>query len=213
VAKPQEIARGPVAALVPIKQLGTNGGGFFGPNSCHPYENPSSFTNLVENISIILIPMACLVMFGRMIRSMQHAVVIFGVSLLMLVALTGWAIYHDAMKPNPGLAGGPAITDAHGKPLQVTALNADDKREDKDLPDAANRPRVGLPVVQDTGNLEGKELRFGPAAGPTWAAATTVTSNGSVNCMHDSLNPLAGITPFPALCLTSTSTRAAAALL
>jgi K+-transporting ATPase ATPase A chain len=201
VPKPQEIARGPVAALVPIKQLGTNGGGFFGPNSCHPFENPSSFTNVVENISIILIPMACLVMFGRMIRNLRHAGVIFGVSLLMLIGLTGWAIYHDAMKPNPGLAGGPPITDAHGKPLQVTALNTEDKREDKDLPDAANRPRVGLPVVQDTGNLEGKELRFGPAAGPTWAAATTCTSNGSVNCMHDSLNPLAGITPLTGMWL------------
>src|SRR5207249_481438 len=55
---------------------------------------------------------------------------------------------------------------------------------------------VGLPVDQSGfGNLEGKELRFGASAGPTWAAITTCTSNGSVNCMHDSLNPLAGITP------------------
>src|SRR5207248_3930447 len=60
---------------------------------------------------------------------------------------------------------------------------------------------VGLPVVQSTGNLEGKELRFGPSAGPTWAAMTTVTSNGSVNCMHDSLNPLAGLTPLTGMWL------------
>src|SRR4029079_10297271 len=68
VPKPQMIARGAVAAVVAIKQLGTNGGGYFGPNSAHPFENPTAWTNVVENVSIILLPMACLVMFGRMIR-------------------------------------------------------------------------------------------------------------------------------------------------
>ena len=200
-AKPQEIARGPVAAVVAIKQLGTNGGGFFGPNSAHPFENPSSWINVVENVSIILISMATLVMFGRMIRNMQHAVVIFGVSLLMLGVLVGWTIHYDTLKPNPGLAGGPAVVDAHGSPYHVTTLDADGKPETKELPDHAQRPRVGLPVVQDAGNLEGKELRFGPAAGATWAACTTCTSNGSVNCMHDSLNPLAGIAPLTGMWL------------
>src|SRR5262249_13798207 len=170
-------------------------------NSCHPFENPTAWTNVVENVCIILIPMACLVMFGRMIRNMRHAVVIFAVSLIALGTLTAWAVYHDAMKPNPGLAGAPPIADAKGQPLSITVLNADGQTEVKPLPDAANRAQVGLPVVQDTGNLEGKELRFGPAAGPTWAAATTVTSNGSVNCMHDSLNPLAGITPLTGMWL------------
>src|SRR5438477_11017510 len=60
---------------------------------------------------------------------------------------------------------------------------------------------AGLPVKQDLGNLEGKELRFGTTAGATWAALTTNTSNGSVNCMHDSLNPLAGITPLTGMWL------------
>lgn len=55
----QIIARGPVAAFVTIKQLGTNGGGFFGPNSTHPFENASFFTNFIETMSIIVIPMAC----------------------------------------------------------------------------------------------------------------------------------------------------------
>jgi len=201
VPKPQAIARGPVAAIVAIKQLGTNGGGFFGPNSAHPYENPTAWTNVVENVAIILLPMAVLVMFGRMIRNIQHAGMIFGVSLAMLVTFTAWGIYHDTAKPNPGLAGGPAILDAHGKPHQVTVLNADGQPELKPLPDHAIRERVGLPITQDTGNLEGKELRFGPGAGPTWAAATTVTSNGSVNCMHDSLNPLAGLTPLTGMWL------------
>ncbi|MGE0369668.1 MAG: potassium-transporting ATPase subunit KdpA, partial [Candidatus Dadabacteria bacterium] len=60
----QTIARGPVAAFVAIKQIGTNGGGFFGPNSTHPFENPTFFTNIVECVSILLIPMACVWMFG-----------------------------------------------------------------------------------------------------------------------------------------------------
>ncbi len=60
---------------------------------------------------------------------------------------------------------------------------------------------VALPVDQSLGNLEGKELRFGTSAGPTWAAFTTNTSNGSVNCMHDSLNPLAGLTPLAGMWL------------
>jgi potassium-transporting ATPase potassium-binding subunit len=61
----QHIARGPVAAVVAIKQLGTNGGGFFGPNSSHPFENPNLISNIIENISIVLIPMACVWLFGR----------------------------------------------------------------------------------------------------------------------------------------------------
>jgi K+-transporting ATPase ATPase A chain len=183
-AKPQVIARGPVAAVVAIKQLGTNGGGYFGPNSAHPFENSTSWTNLLECVCILLVPMACIVMFGRMIRNMQHAAVIFGVSLAMLAAFCAWGVYHDAAKPNPGLAGRPEMT------IRVPGAG------EKVVPEL-----TGLPVTQDTGNLEGKELRFGPGAGPTWAACTTVTSNGSVNCMHDSLNPLAGLTPLTGMWL------------
>src|SRR5262245_32810735 len=137
--KPQVIARGPVAAVVAIKQLGTNGGGFFGPNSAHPFENPTAWTNVLECACIILIPMACLVLFGQMIRNMRHAAVIFGVSMAILAALTAWAIYHDAAKPNPGLAGGPAILDAKGKPHTVTTLDTDSQPEQKPLPDHAVR--------------------------------------------------------------------------
>jgi potassium-transporting ATPase potassium-binding subunit len=170
----QSIARGPVAAVVAIKQLGTNGGGFFGPNSAHPFENPTAWTNLLECVSILLVPAACLVMFGRMIGNMRHATAIYAVCLLLLAVLTAWAVHHDAGRPNPGLAEGRT---ADGGKL------------------------VPLPVTQDTGNLEGKELRFGPGAGPSWAAVTTCTSNGSVNCMHDSLNPLAGLTPLSGMWL------------
>ena len=64
----QTIARGPVAAMVTIKQLGTNGGGFFGPNCTHPFENPSFWSNVICNVAIILIPMATVWMFGRITR-------------------------------------------------------------------------------------------------------------------------------------------------
>src|SRR5206468_13039695 len=82
----QTISRGPVAALVAIKQLGTNGGGFFGPNSAHPFENPSPWSNLIEIVSIVLLPMASLVMFGRMLKDRAHAAVVFGVMLAFLIA-------------------------------------------------------------------------------------------------------------------------------
>ena len=67
----QTIARGPVAALVAIKQLGTNGGGFFGPNSAHPFENPTPWTNLIAIVSIVVLPMSSLVMFGLMLGNVR----------------------------------------------------------------------------------------------------------------------------------------------
>ena len=102
----QVIARGPVAAIVAIKQLGTNGGGFFGANSAHPFENPTGLTSLVECVSILLIPMATVVMFGRMIRNGRHATVIYSVSLILLAGLIGWAVLNDTERPNPGQPAG-----------------------------------------------------------------------------------------------------------
>jgi K+-transporting ATPase ATPase A chain len=190
----QVIARGPAAAIVAIKQLGTNGGGFFGANSAHPFENPSAFTNVVECVCILLVPMATLVMFGRMIRNRRHAIVIYAVSLAMLVGLIGWAVAHDTLQPNPGLTDRAAMDEFH-----VAGFDTDGQPVTKDVPAPA---LAGLPVDQSgVGNLEGKELRFGVSAGATWSAITTATSNGSVNCMHDSLNPLAGITPLTGMWL------------
>ncbi|TIO08619.1 MAG: potassium-transporting ATPase subunit A [Mesorhizobium sp.] len=91
----QTIARGPVAAFVAIKQLGTNGGGFFGPNSTHPFENPNFWTNAIELISIIIIPMACVWMFGRIIGRMRHATVVFGVMLALVLTRTAFAVYFE----------------------------------------------------------------------------------------------------------------------
>jgi potassium-transporting ATPase potassium-binding subunit len=182
----QILASGPVAAIVAIKQLGTNGGGFFGANSCHPFENPNAWSNLLCCIALILVPISCLVMFGRMLKDLRQAGVIFGVMFLLSATTIVWAIGNDTLQPNPALTAHPQ------RSLEMKAA----RTGSLDLPGV-----VGLPVDQSLGNLEGKELRFGTSAGATWAALTTNTSNGSVNCMHDSLNPVAGLTPLTGMWL------------
>jgi K+-transporting ATPase ATPase A chain len=159
----QIIARGPVAALVSIKQLGTNGGGWFGPNSTHPFENPTFWTNVVSNVAILLIAMASVWMFGGIVGRMRHATVVFAVMTVLLLV----------------------------KLIPAVALEA-----------APTQAFASLPIAE-AGNLEGKELRFGAAAGPVWAVMTTCTSNGSVNCMHDSLNPLTGLMPMVGMWLNA----------
>ena len=194
----QRISRGPVAAFLSIKHLGTNGGGFFGANSAHPFENPGAWTNFLECVNILLFPFALVVMFGHMLRNLRHARVIYGVMMLMFVALIGWAIWWDTLQGNPGLTDHPALVDANGQPFEVGVLNAAGEVVKKPLPVPAV---AGLPVDQSLGNLEGKELRFGTSAGSTFSAVTTGVACGSVNCMHDSLNPLAGLTPFTGMWL------------
>jgi K+-transporting ATPase ATPase A chain len=157
----QTIARGPVAAYVAIKQLGSNGGGFYGPNSSHPLENPTYWSNVISTIAILLIPMASVWMFGRITGRMRHAAVVFAAMGVLYLGLLGVAFAFES-EPSPALA--------------------------------------GLPIAESP-NLEGKELRFGVAASPTWVVSTTATSNGSVNSMHDSLNPLTGLVPLTAMWL------------
>lgn len=93
----QVIARGPVAAFLAIKQLGTNGGGFFGPNSTHPFEDTTFWTNVLSMVAIIVIPMASVWMFGRIVGRMRHAAVVFGVMLVLLLAkITGSVAFEMA---------------------------------------------------------------------------------------------------------------------
>jgi potassium-transporting ATPase potassium-binding subunit len=80
----QTIARGPVAAFLAIKQLGTNGGGFFGPNSTHPLENPGLIANFISLVAIPLIPMACVWAFGSILGRPRHARVISAVMFAFL---------------------------------------------------------------------------------------------------------------------------------
>jgi K+-transporting ATPase ATPase A chain len=196
--KQQEIARGPVAAIIPIKHLGTNGGGFFGANSAHPFENPSAWTNYLTCVNILLFPFALVVAFGKMLGNLRHAAVIYGVMMSLFVVMIVWGIYWDTLHPNPALTEQAALTDLDGKPLQIEVIDENGKKESRDLGAPA---LAGLPVEQRLGNLEGKELRFGTSAGATFSAVTTAVTCGSVNCMHDSLNPLAGLTPFTGMWL------------
>jgi K+-transporting ATPase ATPase A chain len=195
----QRIARGPVAALVPVKNLASVGGGFFGANSAHPFENPTAFTNVVECVCILLFPTASIVAFGRMLRRGRHAAILYAVMAALLVAMTGWAVMTDEGRPNPALTERPALTDSGGRPLTITGIGNVGQPVRVGIPAPA---LAGLPVDQTgVGNLEGKELRFGRGAAGTCVAATTAVSCGSVNCSHDSLNPLAGLVPLTGMWL------------
>ena len=125
----QTIARGPVAAEVAIKQLGTNGGGFFGPNSAHPFENPSPWSNLFEIVAITLVPMASIVMAGQMLRNLRHAAVIFGVMLVMVVVGAVVAIWAET-RPNNATNGLPIVGSANmeGKEVRIGAVDRDVQR-------------------------------------------------------------------------------------
>ena len=150
----QLVSQGPAAAIVPIKQLGTNGGGYFGVNSSHPLENPTYLSNMVECWSILIIPMAMVFALGFYSNRKKLAYCIFGVMLFAYLAGVGINVYQE-------MNGNPRIDE--------------------------------LGIAQDGGAMEGKEVRLGSAATALWSITTTVTSNGSVNGMHDSTMPLSGL--------------------
>jgi K+-transporting ATPase ATPase A chain len=151
----QNVSRGPVAAFVAIKQLGTNGGGFYGPNSANPMENPNYLTNIVENVSIVLIPIAMIFALGFVLKRKKLSWTIYSVMTLGFLFLLIPTIVSE-------MNGNPAISH--------------------------------MGIAQNMGSMEGKEVRFGSAASANWATYTTCTSNGSVNAMHDSMTPIAGMT-------------------
>jgi len=185
VAKQQTIVVGPLATFEPVKQIGTNGGGFYGMNSAHPFENPTAFTNFLECVAMMLFPFSLVLMYGRMLGRMRHSVVIFSVMMVLMVGTIVWAIWFDTMKPNPGLTAHP-----DARSYSIASAGAPGGKRDFTLPAVA-----GLPVDQHLGNLEGKELRFGTSACATFAAMTVDVTDGAVNCEHDSLNPIAAVSP------------------
>jgi K+-transporting ATPase ATPase A chain len=169
--KYQDIAMGPIAALESIKHIGTNGGGFLGANSTAPFENPNVVTNMIETLSMMLLPGACVVMFGLMVRNRRKETqrgkgkkVWFGseakpIFAVMLTILVVGAIVCLAAEQ----AGNPALEQA------------------------------GL--SQRMGNMEGKETRFGIAQSAFFTTVTTAFTTGTVNNMHDTLTPLGGMVP------------------
>ncbi|MBK9116734.1 MAG: potassium-transporting ATPase subunit KdpA [Betaproteobacteria bacterium] len=161
-ATEQTVPLGPAASQIAIKQLGTNGGGFFNVNSAHPFENPTPLSNFLEVLAILLIPAALCCTFGTMIGDPRQGWALLAAMTFAFVVLLA-ATYALESQGNPALAG-------LGVDQTATAANPG-------------------------GNMEGKEVRFGVANSALWAVATTSASNGSVNSMHDSFLPLAGMIP------------------
>jgi K+-transporting ATPase ATPase A chain len=144
----QIIPMGPAASQIAIKQLGTNGGGFFNANSSHPFENPTPFSNFLEMLAILLIPAALTYTYGKMVGSIRQGWTIFTAMLILLVIGLSISLYAEY----------------------------------------SSNPIFGhLPL------MEGKETRFGITNSVLWSTSTSAASNGSVNAMHDSLSPIAGM--------------------
>jgi K+-transporting ATPase ATPase A chain len=183
--KRQTIVVGPVAAFESMKMLGTNGGGFYGMNSAHPFENPTGLSNFFNTLAMMVFPFALVLMYGRMLRRMRHAYVIFSVMLLLMAATIVWAVYYDTLKPNPGLTGHPVA-----RTFEIPSATAPGGKRVVTL-----APVPSLPVDQHLGNLEGKEMRFGTSAGATFDALTTDVTCGAVNAEENSLNPIAALSP------------------
>ena len=97
------VSRGPVAAMVAIKELGTNGGGFFGANSAHPLENPNFVTNMTENVALVLIPLAMIFALGFYLKRNRLACMIFGVMTVGFLALLAPTVYYE-LHGNPAIA-------------------------------------------------------------------------------------------------------------
>lgn len=174
----QVIAMGPVAALEIIKHLGTNGGGFLGANSSTPIENPTILTNLIELYSMMLLPGACVITFGKMVRD-RKALPDAEKSIRVRKSLTARLYGRE----------GRSIFAAMGI-LFVIGLSLCFWAESQGNPVLSD---VGL--SQSMGSMEGKEVRFGIAQSTMFTTTTTSFTTGTVNNMHDTLTPLGGMVP------------------
>lgn len=116
----QDIARGPVAALESIKHVGTNGGGFFGANSSHPFENPTIVSNMIEMLSMMILPGACVIAFGYMIGNKKQSKAVFGaMGIIFLVGLLICWTSEKAGNPELAAAGlSQAMGNMEGKELR-----------------------------------------------------------------------------------------------
>lgn len=147
----QVIPLGPAASQIAIKQLGTNGGGFFGMNSAFPLENPTILSNFIQVLSILLIPASLCVSFGKAVKDGKQGRTVYAAMLIFFAAALIAATASEQLT-------GPMLNGA-----------------------------------VSSGSMEGKEVIHGVGGSTLWAVATTAASNGSVNAMHDSLTPIAGL--------------------
>ena len=144
----QVIPLGPAASQSAIKQLGTNGGGFFNVNAAHPFESPTPFTNFLEMLALLIISSSLVFTYGHYAKSKRQAWTIFLTMFILFAAGLAISLWSEYGHNN---------------------------------------------VLNLSGNMEGKETRFGIASSVLFSVATTDASCGAVNCMHDSLSPLSGM--------------------
>jgi potassium-transporting ATPase potassium-binding subunit len=162
----QVIAQGPVASQEIIKELGTNGGGFFGANSAHPFEDPTPLANFLEMLAILAIASGLTYTLGRMTGSQKHGWAVFAAMLILMLA-GFFAVYYYEAAGNPSFA-----------------------RQ------GISQAAIGTPGSEQAGgNMEGKEVRFGIFQTALFATVTTDASCGAVNGQHDSFTPLGGMVP------------------
>jgi K+-transporting ATPase ATPase A chain len=159
----QLIPGGPVAGFLAIKQIGSNGGGFFNVNSAHPFENPTQFTNFVELYLTVALAFALAVAFGVLVKDRRQGRMVLGI--MAALWLAGCLLANFA--------------ETNGNP-QLASVGADQS----------------ITADSSGGNMEGKEVRNGASSSAIWGASVTLTSNGSVNSMHDSWTPLGSVVPF-----------------
>ena len=159
----QLIPGGPVAGFLAIKQIGSNGGGFFNVNSAHPFENPTQLANFVELYLTVALAFALAVAYGVLVKDKRQGRMVLGV--MFGIWLAGCLLANFA--------------ETNGNP-RLTAVGADQS----------------ITADSSGGNMEGKEVRNGASSSAIWGASVTLTSNGSVNSMHDSWTPLGSIVPF-----------------
>lgn len=171
--KMQDIALGPVAALEIIKHLGTNGGGFFAANSAMPFENPNIITNIIEMISMMLLPGSILFAFGYMVSDSHQE------NKLLNSQLKSKRRFFLGKEARP-LFIVMSVLFLIGLTIIIWA-------ESKGNPILQH-----LGLSQAMGNMEGKETRFGTNMSALFTEITTAFTTGSVNNMHDSLAPLSG---------------------
>ena len=185
----QVIAMGPVAALEIIKHLGTNGGGFLGANSSTPIENPTIITNLIELYSMMLLPGACVITFGKMVRDRKREMVQTKTGLDAEQAFESQGKIRKSFTVWMYGREGRSIFAAMGI-IFLIGLSVCFWAESQGNPALAD---VGL--SQSMGSMEGKEVRFGIAQSAMFTTTTTSFTTGTVNNMHDTLTPLGGMIP------------------
>ena len=181
----QIIAMGPVAALEIIKHLGTNGGGFLGANSSTPIENPTIISNLIELYSMMILPGACVITFGKMVRDRKKAQQAENGELAEATTLRTHRSFTAWMYGREGRS----IFAAMGI-IFLIGLGVCFWSESQ-----GNPALQEIGVSQSMGSMEGKEVRFGIAQSAMFTTTTTSFTTGTVNNMHDTLTPLGGMIP------------------